>query len=88
MRAIYLILIFLLCISVSAADEPAEETHPFTVYDMLAMDQISEMQVSPDGNMIVFTVKKTDLEADRRRSDLWLINTDGKGIISQVKIHK
>jgi len=60
-----------------ASAAKAGETHPFSVHDMLAMDRISDLQVSPDGRTVVFVVRKTDLEADRGRTDLWLVNTDG-----------
>ncbi len=53
---------------------------------MLAMDRISEPKVSPDGRWIVFTLRKTDLEADRGRTDLWLIGTDGEGL-KQLTTH-
>ncbi len=49
------------------------ETHPFSVYDMLAMDRISDVQVSPDGTTAVFVVRSTDLEANKGRTDLWLV---------------
>ncbi len=55
----------------------SSDTHPFSIHDMLAMDRISDPQVSPDGRWIVFTLRKTDLEADKGRTDLWLIDTDG-----------
>jgi dipeptidyl aminopeptidase/acylaminoacyl peptidase len=55
-----------------------EETHPFSIHDMLAMDRLSDPQVSPDGKWIAFVLRKTDLEANRGRTDLWLVGTDGK----------
>jgi dipeptidyl aminopeptidase/acylaminoacyl peptidase len=58
----------------------AAETHPFSVHDMLAMDRISDMQVSPDGKWIVFTLRETDLAANRGRTDLWLVGTDGQNL--------
>jgi len=58
----------------------AAETHPFSVHDMLAMDRISDPQVSPDGKRIVFVLRKTDLEANRGRTDLWLVSVDGTGL--------
>jgi dipeptidyl aminopeptidase/acylaminoacyl peptidase len=63
--------------AVFAADE---ETHPFSVHDMLAMDRISDPQVSPDGTWIVFGRRTTDLEANKDRTDLWLVGTDGEGL--------
>jgi dipeptidyl aminopeptidase/acylaminoacyl peptidase len=55
----------------------ATEPHPFSIHDMLAMDRISDWQVSPDGSLVVFSVSVTDLEANRRRSDLYLARVDG-----------
>jgi len=55
-------------------------THPFTVHDMLAMDRISDPQVSPSGDRIVFVVRTTDLAENRGRTDLWLVGGDGRGL--------
>ncbi len=55
-------------------------THPLSVHDMLAMDRISDTQVSPDGKWLVFNVRETDLEANRGRADIWLIGADGQNL--------
>jgi dipeptidyl aminopeptidase/acylaminoacyl peptidase len=54
-------------------------THPFSVHDMLAMQRIGDPQLSPDGKRIVFTLRSTDFEANRGRTDLWMIGVNGKG---------
>ncbi len=54
-----------------------QDTHPFSVQDMLAMDRISDPQPSPDGAQVAFSVSATDLDANKRRSDIWLMNADG-----------
>ncbi|MGD0525534.1 MAG: S9 family peptidase [Polyangiaceae bacterium] len=78
-----LLAIPLLCLFCSV-DQPAAtappDTHPFTVRDMLALDRISDPAASPDGRWIAFTRRKTDLDADRGRTDLWLVRTDGAGL--------
>ncbi len=51
--------------------------HAFSVLDMLAMDRISDHQVSPDGRTIVFVRRVTDLENDRGRTDLWSVPVVG-----------
>ncbi len=66
-------LILALTLSLGAAESP----HPFSVHDMVAMDRISDPQVSPDGQWTVFVVRTTDLEANRGRTDLWLVSNDG-----------
>lgn len=53
------------------------QTHPFSVHDMLAMDRISDPRVSPDGRLVSFTVSVTDIEKNKRRSNLYLAAVDG-----------
>ncbi|MFO7654025.1 MAG: S9 family peptidase [Candidatus Krumholzibacteriia bacterium] len=54
----------------------ADQPHPFSVHDLLAMDRISDAQVSPDGRRAIFTLRETDLEANRGRTDLWLVELE------------
>jgi len=61
------------------AVQPAE-SHLFSVQDMIAMDRISDPQVSSDGRHIVFVVSALDLAANKRRTDLYLVNADGTGM--------
>ncbi len=63
-----------------AGPSAAENPHPFTVHDLLAMDRISGPRVSPDGKRIVFSLRVTDLDANKGRTDLWLLNADGTGL--------
>jgi dipeptidyl aminopeptidase/acylaminoacyl peptidase len=64
----------------------SEEAHPFTVSDLLAMDRVSSPEISPDGKLIVFGLRKTDLEANKGSTDLWLVGSDGKGL-RQLTVH-
>jgi len=75
-----IILFQIICVSAGFASGPCESTHPFSVNDLLAMERISDPQVSPDGEWIVFVLQKSDLEADRGRSDLWMVRSDGTGL--------
>ena len=56
------------------------ETHPLSILDLLAMDRISDPVVSPDGKRVVFMLRTTDLAANRGRTDLWLMEADGKDL--------
>jgi dipeptidyl aminopeptidase/acylaminoacyl peptidase len=67
-------------IPLSESHASSSDTHTFSIHDMLAMDRLSDPQVSPDGKLIVFTLRKTDLEADKGRTDLWLIGADGTNL--------
>ena len=58
----------------------AADTHPFSIHDMLAMQRIGDPQLSPEGKQIVFQLRSTDLEANKGRTDLWVVNADGGGL--------
>lgn len=73
-------LFFAAIASLLAASFVAAESHPFSVHDMLAMDRISDPQVSPDGRWVVFAVRATDLAGNRGSTDLWVVGTDGTGL--------
>jgi dipeptidyl aminopeptidase/acylaminoacyl peptidase len=83
MRRIPILLLSLTLLAALPAPAPAQApapSHPLNVHDMLAMDRISDSQVSPDGKWIAFTVRETDLAANRGRTDIWLVGADGKGL--------
>ncbi len=48
-----------------------------TIDDMLAMRRVGDPAVSPDGKWVAFTVRDTDFEANRGRTDVWLASVDG-----------
>ncbi|KAB2899105.1 MAG: S9 family peptidase [Kofleriaceae bacterium] len=62
----------LVCATVSAA-----AARGATVDDLLAMQRIAEPAVSPDGKWVAFSVRDTDLDANRGRFDVWLAAVDG-----------
>ncbi len=55
----------------------AADPHSFSIHDMLAMDRISDHQVSPDGKWVAYNVRTTDLDANRGRTDIWISAVDG-----------
>ena len=65
----------------------AEDRHPFTIHDMLAMERISDPQVSPDGKWVAYTVRTTDLDANRGRNDVWVSAVDGSSA-KQLTVHE
>ena len=79
MRTLALACLLLLAL-VGNPPAAAGETHPFSVHDMLAMDRVSDPQVSPCGKYVAFTVRVTDLEANRGRTDVWMVGVDGTGL--------
>ena len=71
-----LLLVLALWVSgVSAASNP-----PFAPEDVFRLTWASDPQVSPDGSFIVFTYNYMDIIQDRRRSNLWRMDSDGDDI--------
>lgn len=64
---------------VVASAAVADARHPFSVEDLVAFDRISEPAVSPDGSRVVFTVSSLDLDANRRRKDVWIADVKRGG---------
>lgn len=50
-----------------------------TIDDMLAMQRVGEPAVSPDGKWVAYSLRTTDLDANKGRLDLWLAAVDGSG---------
>ena len=64
---------------VLAAPAPAAGPRPFSVQDLVTLQRVSDPQPSPDGRWIAYVLRSTDLEANRGRTDLWMVGIDGKG---------
>jgi dipeptidyl aminopeptidase/acylaminoacyl peptidase len=75
MRRSLTVMILLGTIPVLAA---ADDPHPFNARDLHEMQRISGPAVSPDGTRIAFTVRTTDFDADRGRTDIWTVGIDGR----------
>ncbi|HYB64801.1 MAG TPA: S9 family peptidase [Steroidobacteraceae bacterium] len=63
---------------------------PFTVEDLVVLKRVGNPQLSPDGRRVAYVQRDTDLEANKGRTSLWLLDltrpggaplrlTDGKG---------
>jgi dipeptidyl aminopeptidase/acylaminoacyl peptidase len=50
---------------------------PITPNDLLAMQRISEPQLSPDGTQVVYTVGVPDLKANRVARNIWIVPVKG-----------
>jgi dipeptidyl aminopeptidase/acylaminoacyl peptidase len=62
---------------VAAGTARAAGKRGFTVDDMLAMQRVDSPVVSPDGKLVAFAVRETDMEANRGRYDIWIAQVDG-----------
>ncbi|MBL8952839.1 MAG: S9 family peptidase [Myxococcaceae bacterium] len=57
----------------------AEKPHAYTINDQVTMRRVLDWEPSPDGTKVAYTLRTTDLDANRGRTDLWVVNADGTG---------
>ncbi|MEM6796119.1 MAG: S9 family peptidase [Acidobacteriota bacterium] len=51
-----------------------EDPRGLAAQDLVMMNRLGSPVVSPDGSRVVYSLRETDLEADRGRSDLWMLD--------------
>src|SRR5438105_4486130 len=47
---------------------------PFTVDDLVRLERITDPQLSPDGRQLAFVQRHTDMDANKGRASLWLLD--------------
>ena len=65
----------------AAAQSPAAAQgsgQPFTVEDLVRLKRLSDPEVSPDGRYVAYVLRETDMEANKGRSNLWLLDLTQK----------
>jgi dipeptidyl aminopeptidase/acylaminoacyl peptidase len=55
----------------------AQTKRPIVPDDYFRMRQVSDPQVSSDGNWVAYTVTSIDREADKRHAAIWMVNWQG-----------
>ena len=69
----------LLVLTSSLSAQPPARTHDVTPDDYASVATVTELAVSPDGKQVAYCLATWDVKADNRRTDLWVVDTDGKG---------
>jgi hypothetical protein len=64
-----------ICSTGAAADEAARA---FTAKDLVMLDRVSDPQVAPDGQSVVFTVRETNWDANKGVTGLWRLALGAK----------
>ena len=72
-RSFALIACAVLCAPLQAAERP------FDVEDLVRLARVSDPVVSPDGRLVAYMLRETDIEGNRGITGLWLARTDGRG---------
>ena len=51
----------------------------FVLTDTLELEYVTEVQISPDGNQVVYVREFADVMTDQRHTNLWIVNSGGGG---------
>src|ERR1700686_2991723 len=73
LRPLSLACVALVFISALRARAPAK--HAMTFDDLIAMQRVSEPQISPDGRSVAYTVGTTEMESNRVARNIWVVST-------------
>ncbi|MHB1686945.1 MAG: dipeptidyl-peptidase 5 [Ignavibacteriaceae bacterium] len=71
---------FLLILILFPALLLAQTKRPITVEDLWAMKRIDQLVLSPDGTTIAFSVNTYNLDANKGKSEIYLINAGGSNL--------
>lgn len=71
-----LLLLIPICAGSFAAAQSSEK-HFLSIDDIARLQAIEGPRCSPDGRWIAYTVSANDLDADKRRSAVWMVSWDG-----------
>jgi dipeptidyl aminopeptidase/acylaminoacyl peptidase len=60
-------------LALPALAQPAGAAAPLTVEDLVRLKRLSDPQLSPDGRRVAYVQRETDMEANKGRTSLWLL---------------
>src|SRR3954469_9901953 len=62
----------------AASHAKPAEVRAFTADDLVRIRRVTDPEVSPDGRYVAFVMRETDMEANRGRTDIWLLDLGQK----------
>jgi dipeptidyl aminopeptidase/acylaminoacyl peptidase len=81
LRSVLVFLAFWLLSSITFAQQTAAP-HAFTVDDLFSMQEVSDAQISPDGQFVLFTVNSTNWKEDKATTRIWMVPAAGGDAIA------
>lgn len=69
----------LLCALVPFAFAHAQEKQPFSAEALVQLKRVTAPALSPNGKTVAFTVRETDMSANRGRQDVWSLDLETPG---------
>jgi dipeptidyl aminopeptidase/acylaminoacyl peptidase len=67
----------LMCVALAEAAALHAQGKRFEYMDVFRLEYASDPQIAPDASRVVYVRNFMDIQKDRRRSNLWIVNSDG-----------
>lgn len=74
-------LLLLLLVVISASADDKTEKHVVTIEDMMSMKTVGDVQMSPDGKYILYTLTTPDLKENSSDTDIYRVSADGDEVV-------
>lgn len=68
-----------------AQTSSARPVHP-TLDDLFKVKALGGVQMSPDGQQVLYTVRMVDLEKNQANTDIWLLNLPDRGRLENLQL--
>ncbi|WP_154223580.1 S9 family peptidase [Marinicella rhabdoformis] len=72
------ILLSILLLTLSLSTTYASESNKLELLDVFNLEYVSDPQISPDGQKIIYVRNFKDVMTDKNHSNLWIVDFDGK----------
>src|SRR3954447_12759912 len=63
----------LICVALGSA----QQKRPMTPDDVMALKNVADAQISPDGKLVAYTVSRADFKNNKTRSEIWVVAFEG-----------
>jgi len=73
----WLLACLVVLLATSLAQAKKSDRHLLTLADLDGLREVSDPQLSPDGNWVAYAAKSVDLEADAYVDRIWMVSWDG-----------
>ena len=61
--------------ALAAARPTSAPVQPFTAQDLVRLQRIADVTASPDGRRVAYTLRVADMEANKGRTAIWMLNS-------------
>ncbi|HWZ64820.1 MAG TPA: S9 family peptidase [Steroidobacteraceae bacterium] len=86
MRSIPLAPLAVVCLLAALGGAPRAHgaaAAPFTIEDLVRLKRVSDPQLSPDARRLLYVQRETDMDANKGRTSLWLLDLERPGATPQ-----